>query len=246
MSMSALPHMANPAAVGLGRERPVSGSDFFQSWPKWKHLVLIRASGCDSCSGSCEDLAVGCNADCGTRTKYTNISTVIMCQVKQAIEGSGWMCWEGVLSERARCVTWMQGDWVRPPTRQIRPSDFDRLQDIFLARANATDRIVILNTQWIEQYHVVLPRLVPVEEGALSSQDRVQRLGGWPKGLSNCEISDLCFFVVPGLYRHICKSTLAPVLEHEIWSLSDSMVQLKLLEKGGKTVKLMCFFLQDF
>ena len=90
----------------------VSGSDFFQSWPKWKHLVLIRDSGCDSCSGSCEDLAVGCNADCGTRTKYTNISTVIMCQVKQAIEGSGWMCWEGVLSERALCVTQMQGiEW---------------------------------------------------------------------------------------------------------------------------------------
>lgn len=112
ISMSALPHMANPSAVGLGRERPISGSDFFQSWPKWKHLVLIRDSGCDSCSGSCEDLAVGCNADCGTRTKYTNISTVIMCQVKQAIEGSGWMSWEGVLSERARCVTWMQGiEW---------------------------------------------------------------------------------------------------------------------------------------
>ena len=92
MSMSALPHMANPAAVGLGRERPISGSDFFQSWPKWKHLVLIRDSGCDSCSGSCEDLAVSCNADCGTRTKYTNISTVIMCQVKQAIEGSGCLC----------------------------------------------------------------------------------------------------------------------------------------------------------
>lgn len=105
MRMSALPHMANPAAAGLGRERPHSGSDFFQSWPKWKHLVLIRDSGCDSCSGSCEDLAVGCNADCGTRTKYTNISTVIMCQVKQAIEGSGWMCWEGVLSERAWCVS---------------------------------------------------------------------------------------------------------------------------------------------
>lgn len=127
MSMSALPHMANPTAVGLGRERPISGSDFFQSWPKWKHLVLIRDSGCDSCSGSCEDLAVSCNADCGTRTKYTNISTVIMCQVKQAIEGSGWMCWEGVLSERVRCVTWMQGiDWD-PQQEKIRPSDFDRL-----------------------------------------------------------------------------------------------------------------------
>lgn len=80
---------------GLGRERPISGSDFFQSWPKWKHLVLIRDSGCDSCSGSCEDLAVVRNADCGTRTKYTNISTVIMCQVKQAIEGSGCLCLEG-------------------------------------------------------------------------------------------------------------------------------------------------------
>lgn len=80
-----------------------------------------------------------------------------------------------------------------------------------MALANATDRIVIVNTQWIEQYHVVLPRLVPVEEGVLSSQDRVQRLGGWPKGLSNCEISG--FFVVPGLYRHICKSTLASVLQ---------------------------------
>lgn len=112
MSMSALPHMANPTVVGLGRERPISGSDFFQSWPKWKHLVLIRDSGCDSCSGSCEDLAVGCIADCGTRTKYTNISTVIMCQVKQAIEGSGWMCWEGVLSERAPCVRSMPGiEW---------------------------------------------------------------------------------------------------------------------------------------
>lgn len=109
MRMSALPHMANPTAAGLGRERPHSGSDFFQSWPKWKHLVLIRDSGCDSCSGSYEDLAVGRNADCGTRTKYTNISTVIMCQVKQAIEGSGRMCWEGVLSERAWCVSWMQG-----------------------------------------------------------------------------------------------------------------------------------------
>ena len=65
-----------------------------------------------------------------------------------------------------------------------------------------------------------------------SSQDRVQRLGGWPKGLSNCEISDLCFSVVPGLYSHICKSTLASVLENEIQSLSDSTVQ-KLLEKGG-------------
>lgn len=112
LRMSALPHMANPTAAGLGREKPHSGSDFFQSWPKWKHLVLIRDSGCDSCGGSCEDLAVGCNADCGTRTKYTNISTVIMCQVKQAIEGSGWMCWEGVLSERAWCVSWMQGiEW---------------------------------------------------------------------------------------------------------------------------------------
>lgn len=112
MSMSALPHMANPSAVGLGRERPISGSDFFQSWPKWKHLVLIRDSGCDSCSGSCEDLAVVSNADCGTRTKYTNISTVIMCQVKQAIEGLGCLCLEGALSERARCVTWMQGiEW---------------------------------------------------------------------------------------------------------------------------------------
>lgn len=85
-----------------------------------------------------------------------------------------------------------------------------------MAPANATDHIVILNTQRVEQCHVVLPRLVPAEEGALSSQDRVQRLGGWPKGLSNCEISDLCFFVVPGLYRHICKSTLASVLENEI------------------------------
>lgn len=86
---------------------PHSGSDFFQSWPKWKHLVLIRDSGCDSCSGSREDLAVGCNAGRGTRTKYTNISTVIMCQVKQAIEGSGWMCWEG--SARARRASWIQG-----------------------------------------------------------------------------------------------------------------------------------------
>lgn len=35
-------------------------------------------------------------------------------------------------------------------------------------------------------------------------------------GLSNCEISDLSFFVVLSLYRHICKSTLAPVHEIEI------------------------------
>lgn len=75
--------------------------------------------------------------------------------------------------------------------------------------------MVIWNTQWIEQYHAVLPYLVPVEEGALSSGDGVQRLGGWPEGLSRCEISGLCLFVVPGLHRHICKSTLAPVLEHK-------------------------------
>lgn len=48
--------LQQPALAGRG---PHSGSDFFQSWPKWKHLVLIRDSGCDSCSGSCEDLAVG-------------------------------------------------------------------------------------------------------------------------------------------------------------------------------------------
>lgn len=35
------------------------------------------------------------------------------------------------------------------------------------------------------------------------------------------------FFVVPGLYRHICKSILATELESE---MSDSMVQLKLLD----------------
>ena len=232
MSMSALPHMASPAAVvGLGRERPISGSDFFQSWPKWKHLVLIRDSGCDSCSGSCEDLAVGCNADCGTRTKYTNISTVIMCQVKQAIEGSGWMCWEGVLSERARCVSWMQGIEWDPQQDKLGHQTLMGFWDIFLAPANATDRVVILDTQWIERYHVVLPRLVPVEDGALGSQDGVQRLGGRPTGLSNCEISDLCFFVVPRLYRHICKSALASVPENEIWSPPDFMVQLKLLER---------------
>lgn len=40
-------------------EAPTLGAIFFQSWPKWKHLVLIRDSGCDSCSGSCEDLALG-------------------------------------------------------------------------------------------------------------------------------------------------------------------------------------------
>lgn len=100
------------------------------------------------------------------------------------------------------------------PTRQIRPSDFDRISDIFLALAKATDRAVIVNTQWIEQCGVATSR--SVEEGALSSQDRVQRLGGRPKGLSNCEISDSCFFVVSGLYRHICKSTLASELENEI------------------------------
>lgn len=66
---------------------------------------------------------------------------------------------------------------------------------------------------------MLLPHLVPVQEGALSSQDAVQRLGGWPEGLSNCEISGLSFFVVLSLYRHICKSTLAPVHEIEIRAL---------------------------
>lgn len=91
----------------FGGKRPVSASDFFQSWPKRQHLVLIRDFGCDNCSERCEDLAAACIANRGTRTKYTNISTVIMCQVKQAIEGSGWMCWEAAESKKqARWVTW--------------------------------------------------------------------------------------------------------------------------------------------
>lgn len=203
MSMSALPHMAKCAAAGLGRERPVSGSDFFQSWPKWKHLVLIRDSGCDSCSGSCEDLAVSCNADCGTRTKYTNISTVIMCQVKQAIEGSGWMCWEGVLSERAWCVTQIQGIEWDPQQDKLGHQNLIGFRVFLWAPANAADHVVILKTRWIEQNHVVLPRLVPEE---VSSQDRVQRVGGRPAGPSKCEIiasAFLWFLVYIGTFVNL-------------------------------------------
>ena len=160
-SMSALPHMANTTAVGLGRERPISGSDFFQSWPKWKHLVLIRVSGCDSCSGSCEDLAVACNAACGTRTKYTNISTVIMCQVKQAIEGSGWMCrggsgWGWGAKQKLTVCYLDAGDSARPLTRQIRPTSLGLLS--FLASVFTADLIVTVKTAHDRQ---LLPQLVP-------------------------------------------------------------------------------------
>lgn len=88
-----------------------------------------------------------------------------MCQVKQAIEGSGWMCWGGGVrgaagsgwgwgAEQKRTVCYLDAeDRVRPPTGQIRPKDFDTLQFylFFSAPGNATDLTVIVNTQWIEQ-----------------------------------------------------------------------------------------------
>lgn len=74
-----------PRGSRLGSVHQISGSDSLQSWPKWNHLVLIRDSGWSSSSESCEALAASWLQFCGTRTKYTNISSVITCQVEQAI-----------------------------------------------------------------------------------------------------------------------------------------------------------------
>lgn len=146
-----------------------------------------------------------------------------MCQVKQAIEGLGWMCW----GARVGCQVKARGVLLG-----CRGLSWDPQQDklgekalgppFFLACVIGAGRSTIVKSRWIERCHVALPHLFPVEEGALSSQDGVQRLGGGPKGRSNCHISDLCFsffFVVLSLYLHICKSTLAPAHETEIQSM---------------------------
>lgn len=114
---------------------------------------------------SCEVLAVCRLQLCGTRTKYTNISSVITCQVEQAIE-------TGAVRVGERKGT-LQLDMQDPRTKLV----LQILIGFESASSDVIDRIVIETSQWIELHHVVLTLSNEVERGLHQFTRYTSKLG---------------------------------------------------------------------
>lgn len=140
----------------------------------------------------------------GTRTKYTNISTVITRQVKQAIEARTWR----VGKSAGHAVA------GRPAQRetlagQIRPSAIDRFW-IGFQQHNGPHYNCDCSMDWVTSCG--LGSLCVVEKACISSQDTLQSLGERPRRLSNCEITDVPLlvsrsFIFKGNFEALKKGT---------------------------------------